>query len=74
MSEQRALFLRKGLIATCAFAAIVLLAGFYSIVSAAVDRAARQRAGASHRISQVSLTTTQRSASHSTALLARSDN
>ncbi|MDQ6640681.1 MAG: hypothetical protein M3Z15_13605 [Pseudomonadota bacterium] len=71
MSEQRVLFLRRGLIATCAFAALLLLAGFYSIGSAAVDRAARQRAGASDR---VSLTTTQRSAPHSTALLARSGN
>ena len=43
MSEQRALVLRKGFIGTCALAALVLLASFYSIVSGAVDRAARQR-------------------------------
>ena len=43
MSQQRALLLRNGLLAGCAFAAIVLLASFYSIVSGAVDRAARQR-------------------------------
>jgi hypothetical protein len=43
MSEQRVLFLRKGFIGTCAFAALLLLASFYSIVSGAVERAARQR-------------------------------
>ena len=51
MSEQRVLFLRKGFIGTCAFAALVLLASFYSIVSGAVERAARQRlaaAGSGH--------------------------
>jgi len=48
MSEQRALYLRKGFIATCAFAALVLLACFYSIVSGAVDRAAKQRLAAAH--------------------------
>jgi len=47
MSEQRVLFLRKGFIGTCAFAALVLLASFYSIVSGAVERAARQRLAAS---------------------------
>ena len=46
MSEQRVLFLRKGFIGTCAFAALVLLASFYSIVSGAVERAARQRLAA----------------------------
>ena len=46
MSEQRVLFLRKGFIGTCAFVALVLLASFYSIVSGAVDRAARQRVAA----------------------------
>jgi len=46
MSEQRVLFLRKGFIGTCAFAALVLLASFYSIVSGAVDRAAKQRLAA----------------------------
>ena len=46
MSEQRALFLRKGFIGTCAFAALLLLAGFYSIVSGAVERAAKQRTAA----------------------------
>ena len=43
MSEQRVLFLRKGFIGTCAFAALILLASFYSIVSGAVDRASRHR-------------------------------
>jgi hypothetical protein len=43
MSEHRVLFLRNGLVAGCAFAALVLLASFYSIVSGAVDRASRHR-------------------------------
>jgi hypothetical protein len=43
MSQRQVLFLRNGLVAGCAFAAIVLLASFYSIVSGAVDRAARHR-------------------------------
>ena len=47
MSEQRVLFLRKGFIGPCAFAALVLLASFYSIVSGAVERAAKQRLAAS---------------------------
>jgi hypothetical protein len=46
MSEQRALYLRKGFIGTCALAALLLLASFYSIVSGAVDRAAKQRPAA----------------------------
>jgi len=43
MSEQRVLVLRNGFIGTCALAALLLLASFYSIVSGAVERAARQR-------------------------------
>jgi hypothetical protein len=43
MSERRILFLRNGLVAGCAFAALLMLASFYSIVSGAVDRAARHR-------------------------------
>jgi hypothetical protein len=50
MSEQRVLVLRKGFIGTCAFAALVLLASFYSIVSGAVDRAARQRVAAAGEV------------------------
>jgi len=49
MSQHRALLLRNGLLAGCAFAAIVLLASFYSTVSGAVDRAARQRLAATDR-------------------------
>ena len=49
MSQQRALLFRNGLLAGCAFAAIVLLASFYSTVSGAVDRAARQRLAAADR-------------------------
>ena len=50
MSEQRALFLRKGFIGTCAFTALVLLASFYSIVSGAVERAAKQRLAAASEV------------------------
>jgi len=50
MSEQRVLFLRKGFIGTCAFAALVLLASFYSIVSGAVERAAKQRLAATGEV------------------------
>jgi hypothetical protein len=43
VADRRVLFLRNGLVAGCAFAAIILLASFYSIVSGAVERAARNR-------------------------------
>ena len=72
MSEQRALVLRKGFVATCALAALVLLASFYSIVDGAVERAARQRIAAR----QDSVRTTVGSAprhqpQHASALFAR---
>ena len=50
MSEQRVLFLRKGFIGTCAFAALLLLASFYSIVSGAVERAGKQRLAAAGKV------------------------
>lgn len=46
MSEQSAVVLRKGFIGTCALMALVLLATFYSTVSGAVERAAKQRIAA----------------------------
>ena len=46
MSEQKALVLRKSFIGTCALVALVLLATFYSTVSGAVERAAKQRVAA----------------------------
>jgi hypothetical protein len=46
MSQQRALLFRNGLVLACALAAIVVLASFYSIVSGAVERAARHRLAA----------------------------
>jgi len=46
MSEQRVLVLQKSLIGTCALAALILLVSFYSVVHAAVDRAARHRVAA----------------------------
>lgn len=71
MSEQRVLFLRKGFIGTCAFAALVLLASFYSIVSGAVERAAKQRFAAADRGSPVALTALPRQPARAAALLAR---
>ena len=50
MSEQRVLFLRKGFIGTGAFAALLLLASFYSIVNGAVERAAKQRLAVSGEV------------------------
>ena len=50
MSEQRALFLRKSFIGTCALTALVLLASFYSIVNSAVERAGKQRLAATGRV------------------------
>jgi hypothetical protein len=73
MSERRMLFLRNGLVAGCAFAAIVLLASFYSIVSGAVDRAARQRLAAADA-SQAAAALLAPRPRRPVALLARSDN
>ena len=72
MSEQRVLFLRTGFIGTCAFAALVLLASFYSIVSGAVDRAARQRLAAADARPDAALSATprQRAQAQAHALLA----
>lgn len=58
MSEQRALVLRKGFIGTCALAALLLLATFYSIVSGAVDRAARQRLAVGGEVSSTTASST----------------
>lgn len=46
MSRGQALFLRKGLLGTGVFVALLMLASFYSIVNGAVDRAARHRLAA----------------------------
>lgn len=43
MSESRQALLNKGLAFGSAFAALILLAVFYSVVSAAVDRAESRR-------------------------------
>ncbi len=74
MSEQRVLFLRMGLIGTCAFVAIVLLASFYGVVSGAVDRAARQRLSVADGVPHAALAPTRRPAARGNALLARVDN
>jgi len=47
MSERRGFVIRNGLLAAGALAILVLLMLFYSTVSGAVDRAARQRADGS---------------------------
>jgi hypothetical protein len=44
MSERQSLVVRNGLLASGAFAILVLLMLFYSTVSGAVERAARHRA------------------------------
>ena len=72
MSEQRALVLRKGFVAACSLAALVLLASFYSIVDGAVERAARQRIAA--RQGSVPMTVgsaPRRQPQHANALFAR---
>ena len=74
MSEQRVLFLRKGFIGTCAFAALVLLASFYSIVSGAVERAAKQRFAAADGASPAALAAMPRQPARANALLARVGN
>jgi len=74
MSEQRALVLRKGFIATCALAALVLLASFYSIVSGAVDRAARHRIAARQGTASTTIGSASHQQPHATALLARVGN
>ena len=73
MSERRVLFLRNGFVAGCAFAAIVLLAIFYSIVNGAVDRAARHRLAVADGGVASATALTARS-THRVALVARSDN
>ena len=71
MSEQRVLFLRKGFIGTCAFVALVLLASFYSIVSGAVDRAAKQRLAAAQGGAATTLGAAAQRQPRANALLAR---
>ena len=73
MSEHRAGILRHGLIGICAFAALVLLAVFYSTVSGAVERASRQRLAAAESSPRVPALA-QRAAVRSRALFARVDN
>ena len=70
MSEQRVLFLQKSLIGTCVLVALLLLFSFYSVVHAAVDRAARQRVAALEPAAQA-MPATQRASARGSALLAR---
>jgi hypothetical protein len=75
MSDQRVLFLRKGFIGTAAFAALLLLATFYSIVSGAVERAARQRLAATGAVrSATALDAAPRQPQRANALFARIGN
>jgi hypothetical protein len=74
MSEQRVLFLQKSLIGTCALLALILLVSFYSVVNAAVDRAARQRVASTESAQSVDRTAapaTQGASARGNALLAR---
>lgn len=70
MSQERALVLRKGFIASCAFAALLLLASFYSIVNGAVDRAARHRLAAADASPAATVTAMPRQQAQAHALLA----
>ena len=71
MSESRAIFLRKGLIGTCAFVALLLLASFYSIVSGAVERAARQRSAGAESFGQPSASALPARSARTNGMLAR---
>lgn len=62
--------LGKGFIVSCAFAALVLLASFYSIVSGAVDRAARHRLAAADASPAATVTAVPRQQAQGHALLA----
>ena len=55
MSERQGFLVRNGLVASGAFAAVVLLMLFYATVSGAVDRASSRRAEA---VDSVRLSTT----------------
>ena len=74
MSRERALFIRKGLVGSGAFVSLVLLASFYSVVSGAVERAARQHLLASPGGPQVVLGAPVRPTAGARSLLARVDN
>jgi hypothetical protein len=74
MSEQRVVFLRKGLVGTCAFVALILLAAFYSTVTGAVERASRQRLATSEAAPRTPALAVQRSSSRSSPLVARLGN
>jgi hypothetical protein len=73
VSERHAVFLRQGLIGTCAFVALVLLAAFYSTVSGAVERAARQRTATAEGVPRAANLAVARPAPRARALLARVD-
>jgi hypothetical protein len=74
MSQRGVLLLRNGLVGGCAFAAIVLLASFYSIVSGAVDRAARHRLAADPAVAAAAPAAVMSRTRRPSSLLARSDN
>jgi hypothetical protein len=74
MSEQRALFLRKGLIGTCALFAVVLFVSFYMVVDGAVQRGARQRVASVDTATPSASPAVQRSVARDTSLFARIGN
>jgi len=71
MSEQKALVLRKGFIGTCALVALLLLATFYSTVTGAVERAAKQRVAARQGGASTAIGTAAHPQARGSALLAR---
>lgn len=68
------LVLRNGLVASCAFAALVMLAMFYSTVSGAVERAARHRLATAAAGTSTATAPAPPAGSRRAALFARSDN
>ena len=73
MSREQAVFLRKGLLGTGMLVALLMLASFYSIVSGAVDRAARQHFASADGSAHAATASTP-SAKRPQGLLARVDN
>ena len=75
MSEQRERLVHKGVIATCAIVAVVLLASFYMVVSGAVERGlARQRLAKAEAATRTTAAAAPRGTGHGAALLARVGN
>jgi hypothetical protein len=73
MSEQGVVVMRKGIVGTCAFVAVVLLVVFYSTVSGAVERATRHRVAGAEAAPVVARGASPRSPAPGRAVVARID-